>query len=57
MKRFDYIIIAGKFEKSGYIFKENITEVYEEIYKFLNDHKAKKIKIEIIEKEEKNGND
>ena len=52
MIRFDYIIVAGNFEKSGYIYKNDIVEVYEEIYILLTNQKAKKIKIEIIEKEE-----
>ena len=52
MIRFDYIIVAGNFEKSGYIYKENILQVYEEIYILLTDHKAKKVKIEIIESKE-----
>lgn len=56
MIRFDYYVLAGDFEKSGYIHKENILQVYEEIYMLLTDHKAKKVKIEIIEsKEEEDG--
>jgi len=57
MKRFDYIIMAGDFEKTGHVFKEDIFEVYEAIGEIVKTYaKAKEVKVEIIEsKEEENG--
>ena len=49
--------MAGDFEKTGHVFKEDIFEVYEAIGEIVKTYaKAKEVKVEIIEsKEEENG--
>ena len=54
MKRFLYSIIADDFEKSGDIYKEDLTEVYIEIMMLLEGRKPKNLKIEIQEDEKTN---
>ena len=52
MKQFLYSIIADDFEKTGDIYKEEITEVYIEIMMLLEGRKAKNLKIEIKERKD-----